>query len=239
MEQIAYGPGPSQFGEITRRANGAAARGTVVVIHGGFWQAQYDLSLGRPLATALAAAGWDVLNLEYRRVGDGGGFPATFDDVAAGIDALAKTDLPTDQVVTLGHSAGGHLAVWAASRGLEVPVAVTGAVSQAGVLDLVAADAAKLGNVAVRSLMGGPPEAAWAIADPAQQIPIPVPVRCVHGADDTIVPPEQSADYVRRAQAAGADATLTMVPGDHFAIIDPSTPAWAACVAALDELGSR
>ena len=94
-----------------------ASRGVVVVIHGGFWKAEYDASLGEPLAADLTAAGWTTLNVEYRRVGDGGGFPATFDDVHAAIEALAGTDVDTPTVVALGHSAGGHLATWAAARG--------------------------------------------------------------------------------------------------------------------------
>ena len=79
----------------------------MVVIHGGFWKAEYDASLGEPLAAELTAAGWTTLNVEYRRVGDGGGFPATLDDVHAALEALAGTDVDTATVVTLGHSAGG------------------------------------------------------------------------------------------------------------------------------------
>ena len=88
--RIGYGEDPSQFGELTLPAG--RPRGVVVVLHGGFWKAEYDLDLGRPLAAALAAAGWAAWNLEYRRVGGGGGAPATFDDVAAGIDRLASLD---------------------------------------------------------------------------------------------------------------------------------------------------
>ena len=143
VERIAYGSDPSQFAELTRPSG--ASRGVVVVIHGGFWRAQYDLSLGRPLAASLAEEGWTAWNLEYRRVGNGGGWPQTPDDVSAGIDALAEVDgLDLSRVVTLGHSAGGHLAVWAAGRQRLEPwrdakVPVTAAISQAGVLDLAGA----------------------------------------------------------------------------------------------------
>ena len=112
---IRYGDDPAQFGELT--LPDGPPKGVVVVIHGGFWKAAYDLSLGRPLATSLAEHGWAAWNIEYRRVGNGGGDPATFDDVAAAIDALRDQDLPLDRVLGLGHSAGGHLATWAASRG--------------------------------------------------------------------------------------------------------------------------
>ena len=84
-----YGPDPSQFGELSL-PTGDRSAGTVVIIHGGFWRARYDLSLGRPLAADLVARGYAVWNLEYRRVGNGGGWPTTFDDVAAGIDALGR-----------------------------------------------------------------------------------------------------------------------------------------------------
>src|SRR5665811_258518 len=90
MEEITYGDDPSQFGRLYRPA-GDETRGTIVVIHGGFWKPEYDLSLGTPLAIDLAARGWTAWNLEYRRVGDGG-WPHTFDDIAAGIDKLADIE---------------------------------------------------------------------------------------------------------------------------------------------------
>lgn len=149
---IPYGDYPSQYAELTRPTG--ESKGVVVVIHGGFWKAPYDASLGRPLAASLAANGWTAWNLEYRRVGNGGGYPATLDDIAAGIDALAAVNgLDLTTVITLGHSAGGHLAVWAAGRseltgtGWANPaVSVTAAVSQAGVLDFAAATEANLGR---------------------------------------------------------------------------------------------
>ncbi len=233
-EVIPYGDDPSQFAELYRPAG--RSRGVVVVIHGGFWKSAYDYTLGQPLAGALVADGWTAFNIEYRRVGNGGGTPQTFDDVAAAIDALAGVeDLDTSTVVTLGHSAGGHLAVWAAGR--EAPgVAVTHAISQAGVLDLVMSERTGLGGGAAASLLGhapGPDDAPW---DPQQQIPLAVPVWCVHGVDDAIVPMGQSEGYVVDAQAAGARAEVVRVPGDHFAVIDPSSRAWAATVEVLDAI---
>jgi acetyl esterase/lipase len=228
--RTAYGDDPSQWAELYRPEG--TPRGVVVVIHGGFWRAQYDASLGAPLAEALAAEGWAAWNLEYRRVGNGGGVPATLDDVAAGIDALATTDLDLSTVLALGHSAGGHLAVWAAGRtGARVPL--TGAVSQAGVLDLRGAEAEDLGAGAVQAFVGGPVDAA---VDPLQQVPLTVPVRCVHGRSDTNVPLSQSVTYVDAATAAGADATLTEVDGDHFVLIDPSSPVWQTQLGLLADL---
>lgn len=246
---VPYGDDPAQFFEVTRPST--ASKGVVVVIHGGFWQSQFDLSLGRPLASSLAENGWTAVNLEYRRVGNGGGYPTTFDDVAAGIDAIADLDgVDTSTVITLGHSAGGHLAVWAAGRDRLETAAwnqprtpVTAAVSQAGVLDLDLAITDDLGGGAVQSLMGGDPGDAglaepYLEADPIARVPLPVPVRCVHGGDDTNVPPNQSASYVDAATAAGADATVTPVDGDHFTLIDPGSEAWTTTLQILDDLAA-
>ncbi|WP_309649016.1 alpha/beta hydrolase [Nocardioides sp.] len=237
--RTAYGTDPSQYGELYLPEG--TPRGVVVVIHGGFWKAEYDLSLGRPLATSLAAQGWAAWNIEYRRVGNGGGTPETFDDVSAAIDALADLDLDTSTVVTLGHSAGGHLAAWSASRGRDGAwpdrVPVTHVISQAGVLDLVASERDGLGGGAAAALLGhapGPDDAAY---DPMQQVPLEQPVWCVHGTADTIVPIGQSGTYVSAATAAGAQADLVAVDGDHFAVIDPLSQAWTEILGILDGIG--
>ena len=229
-----YGDDPSQFGELSLPEG--TPRGVVVVIHGGFWKAEYDLSLGRPLAASLVEQGWAAWNIEYRRVGGGGGLPATFDDVAAAIDRLADLDVDTSTVVTLGHSAGGHLAVWAAGRDDQV-VPVTAVISQAGVLDLVGASELGLGGGAVEALLGHPATTADAASDPLQQVPLDVPVYCVHGTGDTIVPPVQSETYVGAALGAGAEAELVEVEGDHFVVIDVTSDAWRTQLEILDRLG--
>lgn len=234
-----YGDDPSQFGELSLPSG--TPRGVVVVVHGGFWKSAYDLSLGRPLAQSLVEEGWAAWNIEYRRVGNGGGLPTTFDDVSAAIDKLADLDLDLTTVITLGHSAGGHLAVWAAGRDKyddwAPTVKVTGVVSQAGVLDLVGATDQGLGGGAVEALLGHQATAADAAVDPLQQVPLDVPVRCVHGDGDDIVPPVQSETYVDAATEAGADAELTMVEGDHFVLIDPASEAWTTQLGLLDGLG--
>ena len=208
---IPYAPGPHRFGELTLPAG--PPRGVVVVVHGGFWRHAYDLSLGRPLAADLAAAGLAAWNVEYRRVGGGGGWPATFDDVAAAVDALAGPvheaaggGLPLDRVVALGHSAGGQLAAWLAARpglppdapGAHPRVTLRGAVSQAGVLDLVDAAERGLGQGAVVDLLGGPPDAVpdrYALASPIARVPIGVPVLGVHGTADDRVPVRQTERF--------------------------------------------
>lgn len=241
VEALTYGDDPEQKAELHRPA--ARSHGVVVVLHGGFWRAPYDFSLGRPLAESLARHGWTALNLEYRRAGNGGGFPETFDDVSAGIDLLAEVDdLDTSRVITLGHSAGGQLAVWAAGRPKldddrwsNPRVPVTAAVSQAGVLDLRSAVDDWLGGGAVEGFLGTDP-ATIDLADPLARVPLDVPVWCIHGRDDLQVPIEQSQTYVKAARAAGARAALATVEGDHFVLIDTTTTAWTRTLELLDEL---
>jgi acetyl esterase/lipase len=225
---IRYGADPSQLVEFS--LPDGEPRGVVVVIHGGFWKAAYDLSLGRPLAEDLVGHGWAALNIEYRRVGNGGGVPETLDDVRAAIGTLAGTDLDLTTVVTLGHSAGGHLAAWAGGA----VDSVTHVISQAGVLDLVAADHDRLGDGAVQGFLGHPAGPADAHVDPRQQAPLDVPVWCVHGAGDDVVPLRQSAEYVAAVTAAGGQAELVEVSGDHFVVIDPAADAWGRTLEVLD-----
>lgn len=241
-----YGPDAAQFGDLYLPA-GPRAHGVAVIIHGGFWRAGYDLSLGAPLAADLAGRGYAAFNLEYRRVGNGGGWPTTLQDVSDGIDLLGTLDLDISRVVVIGHSAGGHLATWAAGRdklpagapGHEPKVAVTAVVSQAGVLDLATAERQGVGGTAELDFLGGTPVSVperYAVADPIAQVPLRVPVLCVHSRADQAVPFAQSTAYVAAARAAGATARLAEVQGDHFALIDPHSPAWTTVVRALPGL---
>jgi acetyl esterase/lipase len=237
-DRISYGQDPSQWVDVHRP--GRESRGLVVVVHGGFWKAQYGAEeYGAPLAVDLAARGWTAANVEYRRVGNGGGHPETLDDVHAALGALA--DLATGPVVTLGHSAGGHLATWAAARGRferwAGGPAVTHVVSQAGVLDLRAAVADDLGGGAALAFLGDADEAVYEQADPMAQVPLDVPVWAVHAPDDETVPFSQAEDYVAAATRAGAEATLVEVTGGHFGVVDTASEAWARCVEVLDAIG--
>ncbi|WP_375476177.1 alpha/beta hydrolase family protein [uncultured Jatrophihabitans sp.] len=239
MIRSTYGADPPQFGQLYR-PSGAPLRGVVVIVHGGFWRAQYGLSLGEPLAQALVGAGYVCWNLEYRRVGNGGGWPATFDDVAAGVDHLATLDVDTSAVVAIGHSAGGQLATWAAGR-TDARVPVTAVVSQAGVLDLRRAARDGVGGAAVPDLLGGGPDDVperYDVADPLGRVPLAVPVLAVHARGDDIVPFAQSEAYVSAAQTAGGQAELREVPGDHFTLIDVTSAAWRVVVDALPRLGA-
>ena len=249
-----YGGHPSQYAELwvpETRLHEVVA----VVVHGGFWRQSYGAELGRPLAADLAARGIVAWNLEYRRTSGGdGGYPGTFLDIAAGIDALdaalAAAGLSDGPRMAIGHSAGGHLALWAAGRHL-LPAGAPGAlpaggrsldgvVSQAGVLDLHLAHRLGLSRDAAGELMGCSPEAdpaAWAIADPAAR-PLPgVPLVMLHGRADADVPVELARNLAARARDAGARVDYREFDGDHYGLITPGDPAWEASVEALLELG--
>lgn len=234
---VRYGPHRDQFAELTLPDRGGRLP-VAVVLHGGFWRSPYGVELARPLAADLEAAGWAAVAVEYRRGADGG-WPATVTDVASAIDLLPELPeagrLRLDDVTVVGHSAGGHLAAWALGRhrlpegapGADPRVRPTGAVLQAGVLDLAAADEQGLGRGAVREFLGPRAEELFALTDPVRLLPTGAAVLCVHGTDDDVVPPEQSERYRAAARAAGDDVDLRRVGGDHMAVIDPASDGWA------------
>jgi acetyl esterase/lipase len=181
----------------------------------------------------LLRAGWTTWNLEYRRLGSGGGYPQTLEDVGAGIDALAEVpglDLG-GRIVAVGHSAGGHLAAWAAERD-RPRVPLTAVVLQAGVLDLVLAHELGLSDGVVAELMdGGPDERAadYAAASPRARLPLGVPALVVTGGADDVVPPRISREFAAAARAAGDDVLLHEEPAEeHMGHVDPDNPLWLA-----------
>jgi acetyl esterase/lipase len=204
------------------------------VLHGGFWRERYDRSLMDALCADLAGRGWAAWNLEYRRIGGRGGWPATFEDVSAGIEFLADlraAGAPIDirRVVAIGHSAGGQLALWSATR--ERPrVHVTAAVGQAAVSDLARASRLGLSAGAADELMGGPPDRVperYAAGSPRERLPLGVPALLVHGGRDDTVPVELSRDLHAAAHAAGDACELAVLDDDgHFEHLDPGTAAW-------------
>jgi acetyl esterase/lipase len=242
FETIAYGEHEDTVFDV-HRPDGPASGTTVVLLHGGFWREQYRRDLMAPLAPSLLVRGHVVVNLEYRRVGGAGGWPTTFEDVAAGVDALTDVvGVDPERVVTVGHSAGGHLAVWAAARhrlpddapGSGPVVRPCHAISQAGVVVLDDAVAAGLGNAAVTDLLGGENAERRAVADPSALLPLGVSVTLVHGEEDDTVPVAQSRTWVTRAEAAGDTARLITRPGDHLAVIQPTHALWADVLDVLD-----
>ena len=236
----AYGPDPAQVYDV-RLPTGAPGGIAVAIVHGGFWQAEFDRSHAASQAQAFADNGFHVAVLEYRRVGmAGGGWPGTFEDVTAAVTAVrADPGLP-DRVVLVGHSAGGHLAALLASQ----PVArgLLGAVCLAGCVDLAMTARMGLGGRAAQTLMGGEPAElpeAYANADPAALAPIALLV-LLHGADDQVVPPEVSqsyADRIRTTAPTHAAVRCTVIPAcGHFELIDPAHPAFAVVLDSVRSL---
>jgi acetyl esterase/lipase len=198
----------------------------VVVVHGGYWQATYGKAIMKPVCADLVRRGVAAWNIEYRRLGrgQGGGWPATFDDVAAAVRYLAtaaRGRVRLDHVRAVGHSAGGHLALWAAAAGGFTRVA-----AQAPVTNLVSAGAV------ARQLMGGTPDDfpdRWAAADPMRMLPLGVPVRLIHTREDATVPFARSVAYFEAARAAGDPVELVDdLSGGHRVHLDPRSAAWRA-----------
>ncbi|MEA2253878.1 MAG: hypothetical protein QOG70_4120 [Solirubrobacteraceae bacterium] len=235
-----HGSDPHQF-SVLRVPAGDGPHPVAVLIHGGFWRDRYGLDLMEPLSADLVARGWATWNVEYRRLGSGGGFPRTTDDVAAAIDALADLDAPLhlDRVVAIGHSAGGHLALWAAGR-RDARVGLAGAVGQGAVSDLEEAHRLGLGDDVVAQFVGAAPQEAperYRHASPVARVPTGVPVLLVHGEADDRVPASLSRRYADAARAAGDVVEVVLRSGEgHFEHLDPSSAAWTAVVDWLERL---
>lgn len=244
---LTYGDDPAQVVDV-RVPAAPTGLPLVVTIHGGFWYAAYDRSLMEPLVVDLVARGFPVANLEYRGTGRGGtgGWPETFEDVANGVDLLADLVAEHGGPIVIGHSAGGHLALWAAARarlprgrvGADPVVVPTSVVGLAAVGDLRAAARDGLGKDAVSKLLGAPPSEVperVRVAAPIASLPLRVPQLLVHGRQDELVPPSQTETYARLAAAAGDDVEVVYVTGDHFSMLDPGHPAWLEVVERLPE----
>jgi acetyl esterase/lipase len=247
--RLRYGPERSQVGNLWYPRGTRGPLPTVVLLHGGFWRPLYTKAIMRPLAARLVGRGWAVWNIEYRRVGRGGGWPATFLDVSAAVEHLATLDcVDLGRTVACGHSAGGLLALWAAARNrlpdgvLPQPPAVKlrGAVALAAVVDLAAAAKRESPDGPVRRFMGGLPDelpAGYAAASPFALLPIGVPQVLVHGLDDTLIPPRSSERYQRAAAEAGDDVRYVPVPGvDHRHLVSPRAASWPLIVEELSRL---
>lgn len=218
------------FGDLYLPESDNPALPVVVLIHGGGWKDSLGLAYMENQARDLASFDVAVWNIEYRRVGSGGGWPTTVADVCGAVDHLVEVSaqvghrLDLRRVVVSGHSAGGHLALWVAGRarlpsslpGSRPVVPVSGCVSLAGVADLLHAE--ESGDKYVAGLLGGRSDTRrqrYRDASPVAHLPTGVPVVCVHGRDDEVVLPEQSEDYVRAARRAGDPARVSLVPGGH------------------------
>lgn len=241
--RLAYGPEPYQFGEL-RLPSGRGPHPVAVALHGGYWRARYGLEYLGHLCAALVADGLATWNLEYRRLGNpGGGWPGTLQDVGRGTDHLralaARYRLDLGRVVAVGHSAGGHLALWLAARhrlppGAPLhsgaPLPLRGAISLAGVADLRQAWQLGLSRGAVRELLGGSPAShpeRYAAASPVELLPLDARQVLVHGTEDVSVPYALSQSYYARAAARGDPVELVSLPAaGHFELVDPRAREW-------------
>lgn len=254
--RLAYGDeDEQQFGDLYLPA-GTGAHPVVVLVHGGCWGAQYGLEPLGNLCRALTSEGVAVWNLEYRRLGSGGGWPTTFLDVAVGADFLrtcaANHNLDLMRVIAVGHSAGGHLATWLAARhrlavGCELymanPLPIHGVIALAGIPDLVAAAQQDICRGAVQQLVGGEAEIVrdrYLQASPREMVPLGVPQILINGEYDPTVPVSYVEDYARIAQAAGDQVHVDLVPeAAHFEVVTPSSHAWPAVQGALRQFFTK
>jgi acetyl esterase/lipase len=252
-ERIAYGPDAVQFGELSL-PTGPGLHPVVVNVHGGVWLAEYDLQHTRAQARALMQAGFAVWNIEYRRVGNaGGGWPGTFVDVARATDhvrTLAQSfPLDLSRVVAMGHSAGGHLALWLGARtrvpaSSEIhvadPLALRGVIALAPATGLTTLQARGAYDGVVDRLMGGSPSERserYDAAMPSRLLPLGLPQRVIVGKQDADWG-EFSADYVACARQAGDRQVDLQVLDDtgHFEVINPASRSWPFVLAAAVEL---
>ena len=233
-----YGSGPRQHGTWWE-PTGSGPFPLVVLVHGGYWRPAYDLTLEDEVAAHLASVGFLVWNIDYAPAGTP--WPATLLDVAAAYDhGVRDPRVDTARVAVVGHSAGGHLALWLGSRRPGTPggspsVAPALVVGQAPVACLELAHAQRLGDGAVDLFVGGPPSSyrsRYDEADPFALLPVTTRTVLVHGADNDVVPLSQPETY-----AAASEARLVVVPGGHFEHLDPGSEAVAALLEALEALG--
>jgi 3-dehydroquinate dehydratase type II len=254
VETIAYGEEPDQVGDL-RLPDGPGPHPVAVIIHGGFWRDPWRRDLMDAVAVALTDRGWATWNIEYRRVGGGGGWPSTLEDVGAAMDVLATFGaghgLDLGRVVTIGHSAGGHLALWAAARrqlpagspGGRPTVVPVAAVGLAPVPDLKAAHRLGLGSDAVEAFLRRSPEAGdgrYATSSPAQLLPIGAQILLIHGDADEAVPAAMSREFAGRAADAGDPVILRELEDvDHRSLIEPRSAAWQRVVGEIDALSRR
>lgn len=226
----AYGEGPLHRGEWWL-PDKPGLLPTVVLVHGGYWRPVYDRLLEDAIAADLSGRGFLCWNLDYRAADQP--WPATLADVAAGYDHAVTSDrVDRARISVVGHSAGGHLALWLASRH-RLPVGAPGAspagplptlcVAQAPIASLAEGSRAGLGGGAVDALVGGPPEqhpSRYAIADPIGLLPTGVRTVLIHGRSDDTVPLSQSEAY-----AAASGATLLTYDGGHYEHLDVASEA--------------
>jgi len=255
--RVAYGDDSSQYGEL-RVPPGPGPHPVVVLVHGGCFKAAYattrDLA---PMGDALKDQGIATWNIEYRRVGQpGGGWPGTYLDVGRAVDHLralaGEHALELGRVIVVGHSAGGHLAMWTAARArvpvgsplhAADPLAVRGVINLAGPLDLTAnipGYQALCRDTVVTALLGGTPAAVperYAQASAIRLLPLGVPQVLVWGEHEDFVPRPLAEAYVDAARQAGDPVRLIVIPGvGHFETASPRASTWPRVASAIRSL---
>ncbi|GII65316.1 putative lipase/esterase [Sphaerisporangium krabiense] len=222
VTRLDYGPGERQHVLVYRPAT--PARAAVVLVHGGFWRPEKDAASMEAACLDLAARGVLAASAEYRTVGAGGEWPGCADDVTAAVRALCESSgVPLAATVLAGHSAGGHLALVAATR-LGGLGAVAGL---APITDLEAAERDDLGTGAVRGLLGGRAAAERPDASPLRGPAPGCPVLLVHGAADQAVPVSQTTSYADAVRAKGGRVRVRLIPeARHMHLVKPGRPAW-------------
>lgn len=252
-ETLAYGDGPHRFGEL-RLPAGEGPFPVAVVIHGGCWLSMAGVDYMVPLAEALTRLGWATWSLEFRRIDQpGGAWPGILEDVAAGADFLrevaAAYPLDLERAVAVGHSSGGHLALWMAARhrlppdGADgprlrgaAPLPLAGVVGLAPIADLRDFRRyPRCGPTIVEDFLGGvlDPDR-LRLSDPASLAPLGVPQLILMGALDPIVPPAHGGAYGRVARRAGDTLEVVTVPdAGHFELVAPWTDGWRDAEARL------
>jgi acetyl esterase/lipase len=246
LDTLAYGAEASQEGDLWL-PSGSGPHPVAVLFHGGFWYHAWERDLMDGLARDLVRRGIAAWNVEYRRVGAGGNWPAIGEDAARATDHLVPLapvyGLDLGRVAMIGHSAGAQLALWVAARGRRGEVHPALVVGLATIADLEEALSARTGGGSVARLfdagdeqgVDGDLEVALVDASPRARVPIGVPQVLAHAKDDVIVPVAQTTEYAAAARAAGDDVTVfELEAGGHFALIDPDSPAWATVVRALE-----
>jgi acetyl esterase/lipase len=226
---VRYGPGAERVADLWL-PSGPGPHPVLVSLHGGFFRGEYRRNLHDSISRELSRGGVAVLNVEYRRIGCGGGPVTTTADVWAAVDWVAgKPWAIADRVAVFGHSAGGYLAAWLANHPL-----VDLAVVLAGVTDLVDSSISGNDGGAIADWLGvrshdadAFDQAAFDQAALAGRLPTGARLVFIHGDLDLTVPSGQSIRFAAAAIAAGDAVQLDVLPDDgHYAFLDPREPAF-------------